>query len=399
MTQTPRILAMIGSRLIYGQERANLLVMETLKAQGCEILAVVEDHPSFRIMPQELEKRGIPYVEAPAIGRRADGYLLDFIVGNPVRYLRLRKQLRAVVREFQPTHIHVPNPFAFLMADAVAQPELPIIYRIGDEPPMHNAVKRWIWRRIARRVTHFVADSEFIAQRLISLGIERERMCVIFTPPAKRSKPPQPHHAPSNPQHVLFLGQLTPNKGIDLLLEAFQQVATDFPQARLTVVGRISDWSGDDWQRRLRDKTLLDSEIGERVSFVGEQENIYRYLASAAFLVVPSVWEEPFGLVVGEAKAAARPSVVFPRGGLPEQIMHGEDGFICRDTSIEALVEGLRYYLSEPERAREHGRKALASMTRLGIDQFAQRWRALFDATTSSTGLSSRNSRETEEVQ
>lgn len=389
MTNTPRILAFIGSRVLYGQERANLLVMETLKAQGCEIVAVVEDHPSFRIMPQELEKRDIPYVQAPAIGRRINGYLLDFLVGNPVRYLRLRKQLRAVVRQFQPTHLHVPNPFAFLMADAIGQPGLPIIYRIGDKPATHNALWRWIWRRIARRVTHFVADSEFIAQHLVQLGVERDRVCVIFTPPASRAQPPKPLLEPSHLQQVLFIGQLTPDKGIDRLIQAFRQVAIDFPQACLTVVGRISDWSGDDWPRRLRDETLSDPRIGDRVSFVGEQEDIYTYMASATFLVVPSIWEEPFGLVVGEAKASARPSVVSPRGGLPEQIIHEEDGFICRDTSVDALAEGLSYYLSDPDRARKHGNNALASMARLGIDQFAPRWRAVYDDTTSSKGSSS----------
>lgn len=375
---------MIGSRVLYGQERANLHVMETLKAQGCAILAVVENHPSFRSMPEALEKRGIPYVEAPMIGRRVEGYMFDFLFGNPIRYVRLRKQLRGVVREFRPTHIHVPNPFAFVMADAIARPDLPIIYRIGDKPATHNALWRMIWRRITRRVNHFVADSEFIAQQLVRVGVERDRIDVIFTPPAKRSKPPQPQLAPMHSHRVLFIGQLTPAKGIDRLIEAFKLVAKEFPEAHLTVVGRISEWSGDDWQRRLRDKALANPEIGDRVSFVGEQEDIYGYLASAAFLVVPSVWEEPFGLIVGEAKAAARPSVVYPNGGLPEQIVHGEDGFICRDSSIEALAEGLRYYLTDPDRAREHGHKALASLARLGGDQFAQRWRAVYVATASS---------------
>lgn len=381
MTKTPRILAFIGSRVLFGQERANLLVMETLKDQGCEVLAMVENHPSFRTMPQELEKRSIPYVEAPTIGRRVDGYLFDFLIGNPIRYLRLRKQLRALVAEFQPTHIHVPNPFAFLMADTIAQFELPIIYRIGDKPATHNAVWRWIWRRITRRVTHFVADSEFIANCLVRLGVARNRVSVIYTPPTSRSKPPHPEDVPFHPQHVIFIGQLTPNKGVDVLIQAFEKVAPEFPQSYFTIVGRISDWSGDDWPRRLRDMTLSDPRIGKRVSFAGEQEDIYSYLASAAFLVVPSIWEEPFGLVVGEAKAAARPSVVFPRGGLPEQITHGEDGFICRDTSVDALAEGLRFYLSNPDRARAHGKNALASMTGLGIDQFGQRWRTVYDAT------------------
>lgn len=398
MTQTPRILALIGSRVLFGQERANLLVMEVLKAQGCEILAVVEDHPSFRIMPQELEKRGIPYVEAPAIGRRMDGYLLDFLIGNPIRYVRFRKQMRSVLQKFRPTHIHVPNPFSFLLADAIARSDLPIVYRIGDMPATHSALWRWIWRRISRRVTHFVAISHFIADELTKLGIPPYKVTVIYNKPPARSHPPQPN-TPSHSRHILFIGQLSADKGVDRLIEAFRQVATDFSDARLTVVGRISDWSGDDWQRILRERALSDPLIGSRISFPGEQEDIYSYLASAAFLVVPSVFQEALSNVVGEAKAASRPSVVFPSGGLPELIHHGEDGFICRDTGIEALGEGLRYYLSDPDRAREHGRKALASLTRLKIEQFSQRWRAVYDATMPSPGSCNRISLEAEEVQ
>lgn len=386
MTQTPRILAIIGSRVLYGQERANLLVLETLQSHGCKVLAVVEDHPAFRVMSQELKKRGIPFIEAPIIGRRIEGYLIDFLLGTPVRLLRLRRKLRRVVRDWRPTHIHVPNPFAFLMADVIAPPGIPIIYRIGDQPSVHNTYWRWIWRRIVGRVTLFVADSEFIAKSLHSLGVDPRRIRIIFTPPSTRSTLPQPHAVPTNPRSMVFLGQLTQNKGVDRLVSAFCQIAPDFSEAQLTIIGRISDWHGDDWQRCLRNSVAANPGVSGRIFFVGEQENIYKHLASAAFLVAPSVWEEPFGLVVGEAKAAARPSVVFPSGGLPEQISHGEDGFICRDKSIEALAEGLRYYLSDPDRAREHGRNALASLDRLGAGQFARQWRNFYDAVMPDSG-------------
>jgi glycosyltransferase involved in cell wall biosynthesis len=386
MTTTPRILAIVASRVFFGQERANLLVLETLKKQGCEILAVVEDHPAFRIMPNELEKRGIPFVEAPAIGRRASGYLLDFLFGNPIRYLQLRKRLRPVVNDWQPTHVHVPNPFAFLMADAIAPQGLPIIYRIGDELSVHNILWRYILRRIVGRVTHFVANSNFVAQRLSNLGVVDERISIIYNDIPSRSITPRPEATPEQ-QHLLFIGQLSPEKGVDRLIDAFRVVAQEFPEARLTIIGRISELSADAWSRALREKSLSDPIITNRILFSGEVEDIYSYLASATFLIVPSVWQEPAANVVGEAKAAARPSVVFPSGGLPELIAHGEDGFICRDTSSEALAEGLRYYLSAPDRARSHGRAALASLERLEVRKFGEKWYKVYASTCHSAPL------------
>jgi glycosyltransferase involved in cell wall biosynthesis len=375
---TPRILALVASRVLYGQERANLLVLEALKSQGCEILAIVEDCPFFQGMPRELERRGFAYIAAPMIGRRAEGFLLDFLIGNPTRFLRARRLLKRVLVEFRPTHVHVPNPYAFLIANAMAPPGLPIIYRIGDRPATHNAIWRWVWRRIATRVNHFVADSEFIAGLVQELGVDRGRISVIYPRPAPREQPPRPEVVHADFQHVLYMGQIAVNKGPDRLLEAFRRIASEYPKARLTFLGRISDSSDDGWARGLREIALSDPVIRERVRFRGETNNIYEHLAEAAFLVMPSVCDEAFGLVVGEAKAAARPSVVFPSGGLVEQIAHGEDGFICRDTSVESLVEGLRYYLDSPERVQSHGRAAFQSLTRLRAESFDKLWHAVY---------------------
>ena len=196
-----------------------------------------------------------------------------------------------------------------------------------------------------------------------------------------RKHGPEPDRIPDNNQQLLFIGQLTHHKGIDRLVEAFRNLAPGYPRARLTVIGRISEWQGDDWARALRDRTLADPLLADRVSFIGETEDIFAYLASAAVLVVPSVIEEALGIVAVEAKAAARPSVVFPRGGLPELIEHGVDGYICRDASVDALAEGLRYYLDDPDRTLAHGRAAFESMDRLGINRFAKNWLKVYEST------------------
>jgi glycosyltransferase involved in cell wall biosynthesis len=100
---------------------------------------------------------------------------------------------------------------------------------------------------------------------------------------------------------------------------------------------------------------------GDRVHFPGEIEDVYGYHRAAAVLVDPLVWEEPLGLVAGDANATARAAVIFSRWKLQERINHGKDGFIYRDTSVAALQ-------------------------RLGIDSFPARWRAVDDATRPTIG-------------
>jgi glycosyltransferase involved in cell wall biosynthesis len=370
-----RILAILGSRVLYGMERANIRALETLKVAGCQVLVVVEDHPDFPAIPNELARRHIDYVAAPFGGRRIEGYLLHFLLKNPILLLAGNWKIYQFIRKFSPTHILIPNPYYFLNCMlALTFSQVPVVYRIGDEPSLHNVFWRFLWRRIVSRVNHFVADSKFIAEKLDGMGVPSEHITVIYSAPPSRKGHPDPDRLPDNTQHFLFIGQLGAHKGIDLLIEAFRCIAPIYPQARMTIIGRISEWRGDDWARTLRGYTLADPLLLDRVTFVGETEDIFQYLASAAVLVVPSVWEEPLGIVAVEAKVSARPSVVFPRGGLPELIEDGVDGYICRDTSVESLVEGLCYYLNDPDRTLAHGRAALASISRLGIDRFAEAW-------------------------
>jgi glycosyltransferase involved in cell wall biosynthesis len=365
----------MGSRVLYGMERANIRVFEALKAAGCKVLVVVEDHPDFPALPDELARRHIDYVAAPYGGRRNEGYLLHFLFENPILFLAGNWKIHQLIREFSPTHIFIPNPYYFLNCMLpLAVSRVPVLYRIGDKPATHNLLWRFIWRLIVARVDQFVAISEFIADELKELGVSPERIFVVGNAPPLRKQSPEPDYIPENNQHFLFIGQLAEHKGVDRLIEAFRSIAPQYPKSRLTIIGRISEWRGDDWARNLRDRALADPMLVDRVNFVGETEDIFTYLASAAVLVVPSVCEEAFGIVAVEAKVSARPSVVFPSGGLPELIEHGVDGYICRDTSIEALAEGLCYYLDDPQRILAHGRAALVSISRLGIDRFDETW-------------------------
>lgn len=386
MNDCIRVFALLGSRVLYGQERANIHVLETLKAAGCQVLAVVEDHPNFPTIPDELARRQIDFVRAPFVGRRVEGYLLHFLFKNPLLFFTGNWKIHRLIREFSPTHIHIPNPFYFLNGMvALSISNIPVIYRIGDKPATHNLFWRLLWRRIVARVDHFVANSQFIASELETLNVPRERITIIYNAPPLRKHGPKPNCLPEDTQHLLFIGQLAAHKGIDRLIEAFSQIASDYPQSRLTILGRISDGRADDWARALHDRTLGNPLTAGRVTFVGETEDIFAYFASAAMLVVPSIWEEPSANVVIEAKASARPSVVFPRGGLSELIEHGVDGYICRDTSVEALVEGLQYYLDDSERTLAHGRAALASISRLGINRFAETWLNVYEQSLTET--------------
>ena len=76
-----------------------------------------------------------------------------------------------------------------------------------------------------------------------------------------------------------------------------------------------------------------------RVRFRGFQANPMDWMRRAACVVVPSFWQEPYGLVAAEAVALGRPVVAFAIGGLPEAC-HGKATLVSPG-DVVALAEAL----------------------------------------------------------
>jgi starch synthase len=78
--------------------------------------------------------------------------------------------------------------------------------------------------------------------------------------------------------------------------------------------------------------------------------------SKSACSIIPSIWKEPFGMVVLEAWAKGRPVIAHRIGALPEIISDGLDGLLVSENSPEELAEAIRSLLQNPEKAAEMGR-------------------------------------------
>jgi len=378
MTMQPRILALFGGAVLFGQERGNIEALRALKEQGCEVLCLLRDDREGVLITHALHANGLSWIKVPYIEHRTPGRMWHFVFRNPVAFIRANWRFMGVVRKFRPTHIHALNPIYVLnfLIGLVLVP-VPMIYRAGDEPLVHNWVWRALWRFIAWRSTHFVANSKFVARSLCSQGSAESSVSVIYNAPSRRGPTAGPLETWMDSGEgllIAYVGQIAEHKGVHILIDAFRALAAEFPEAQLTIAGRISDWSGDAWARNLRDVTNSDPFIGSRVAFVGEISNVPELMARASVHATPSLFEDPSPNVVMEAKQAGSPSIVFPRGGMPELIEDGVDGFVCPKPTAEALADALRHYLADPELARRHGAAALTSLNRLQVNQFRVRW-------------------------
>jgi len=227
-----------------------------------------------------------------------------------------------------------------------------------------------ILRKIRReglltKAAAWIAISEAQKQKHVAMGIPADRIHVIHHFYESREPPP----APCPAGDFLFLGRLSPEKGVDWLLRSWASL--DHRGPRLVIAGTGPE------EASLR---KLSGDLGLRnVQFVGFTDpNQQRELwAKSAALVVPSIWDEPFGMVVLEAWAHSRPVVAFAKGALAEIIRHNADGLLAEPFSETSLAANLGDLMANPAKTQELGR---AGMRRLESDFHGEAWARKIDA-------------------
>lgn len=159
---------------------------------------------------------------------------------------------------------------------------------------------------------------------------------------------------------VLFVGRLTPVKGVDRLIEAVPHVLKNHPKTKLVILG-VGDM--DKYLMELVKSLNLQDSITFNLSFVSEEERILHY-AACDLAVFPSLYE-PFGIVSLEAMSMGKPVVVGARGvsGMREQVVaSGPDqcGFHINPLDPADIAWGINCALCDPsalKRLGENGRK------------------------------------------
>lgn len=121
--------------------------------------------------------------------------------------------------------------------------------------------------------------------------------------------------------HAVFVGRCSPQKGADTAIEIARRAGMP-----LRIAAKMREPEELEY---FHDR--IEPLLGRDVEFLGEisPEERDEELASAAVLLNPIAWREPFGLVMIEAMASGTPVVAFAEGAAPEIVEHGVTGFLC----------------------------------------------------------------------
>jgi len=161
------------------------------------------------------------------------------------------------------------------------------------------------WLGVFEKVAAWVALSDTQKQLHLRMGLPEKTLHVV--PHFLSVQREEPSELPEE-GYALFLGRLSPEKGVKQLLAAWRRVRS--PQARLVIAG--AGFEEEQMRSLARDLPTVEFRGFVKRS---QQEDLW---ANAKFLIVPSIWQEPFGLVALEAMAHGRPLVVSNFGALPE---------------------------------------------------------------------------------
>jgi L-malate glycosyltransferase len=234
--------------------------------------------------------------------------------------IRLRHFLKR--HSFDIVHAHVARDYPVVAAAALGLPVKVVFTRHLLYPVRSNP--------LYRRVDGWIAPTSQMRDQLASLRPKRSAVIPNWVDLNKFAFSPHPVHQPVN---LGVLGQISPHKGHDDVIEALRQLGSGY---RLIIAGK----GEESYVAKLKEQSITLP-----VEFAGFAE-FREFFGKVDILLVPS-WEEPFGIVLLESMAAGIPVISTSAGGPLDIIRHGTDGILVPPKTPGELASAVRL-LADP---------------------------------------------------
>jgi glycosyltransferase involved in cell wall biosynthesis len=267
-----------------------------------------------------------------------------------------------------------------------ARQPLPLLPWLGRTPSFvieytnvpATAGNRWLYGRLARACTGFVAVSDFMREHLVRVGAPRDRTHVIksgaFRAADAATIPVTDVHLSTSALRIGIVGQIAPHKGHDILVEAARLLRARGVEPRIAVFG-----DGDrDYVDRLR-QMAQEAGLDDVWRWNGYERDTAAVYRQVDVCVVPSRFGDPFPTVAMEAAAFARPVVAARIGGLPEIVEHHATGLLCEPDDPSSLADALDWLARHPADGRAMGLEGRRRVfERLTVEAMADGFEELF---------------------
>lgn len=265
------------------------------------------------------------------------------------------QEITKLLQTFKPDvlHCHLSGFDLFALDRVLRKINCPIVLTV------HLGLREPIWKKPNPTFTRILARAQtctFVSGYLARAAQELP----LFAQTTKRvipnGMPPLALDGIArDPNRVVALGRIVPEKGFDVLVRAAQLLVRDVPEAKVVIYG-------DGPEREPLIELARSLGLAGAVTLPGwaRHDQTHGLLQGAAVAAVPSVWQEPFGLTVLEAAMAQTPVAASAVGAIPDLLHDGDTGLLVPPNDPEALAQALRSLLIKPATARQMGKAARA---------------------------------------
>lgn len=378
-----------------GPERCMFETARLLEDRGHPVAFFSMAHPRNRRSPWE--RFFVSRVEFGGVGARTRLASLPRAIGGTYWSFQARRRLSRLLREFRPDVAHVHSIYHHIspsILPLLRRAGVPVVQTCHDYQLVcpayhlyihhagticerclggafrHAVVHRCLKNSVAvsalaasaarihrssgvikNHVDLWIAPSRFLGGKLVEGGFPADRVRYLHNVLDLRGF--EPGFSPGD--DVVYVGRLSPEKGIGTLVQAVGRVAG----LALTIVG--------EGEERGRLERMAEDVAPGRVRFAGYRsgEALHATIRGAACLVLPSEWYENCPMVVLEAYALGTPVIAASIGGIPESVVDGRTGWLFPAGDAAALADRLERMRDDPARRETMGREGLRHVAAL----------------------------------
>lgn len=342
-----------------GLERSARRLFQHLLSLGQRVTVLTRNYDR---LPSRETIEGVQVVRFPVWGRSRVGASLSFLL-QAMWWLIVHR------REYQLVHCHQSYSPAVIGSLAKVLLSKPVLVKIStadvfserrqlEQLPLFRC-RRWLLRGIDR----FVAVNTLAIEEFTDLGIDRRRIIHIpngVPPVASAAFDREAKQAARarlgirEERLVVFVGRLSAEKNLAILVAAWPGVLRHHADAHLTLVGDGGTFRSVEADLQQRVAALG---LQTQIHFTGRVHNVQDYLLAADLFVLPSSTEGMSNALL-EAMAVGLPVVATRVPGNMQVIRDGENGLLVEPGNAEALTAAVTRLLSAPQEAERLARAA-----------------------------------------
>lgn len=289
------------------------------------------------------------------------------------------KELQRAIAEIQPEVLYIWEITGVglnTMLAALNAIKLPIVfhlesywlhYALSPQTEQTRLRTRWLKKMLIGSVpsltyTSMIAASGAVKQEYAQAGCDPERIEVIYNGIDERflNTPRAEQNDKSTTQEntqLIYVGRLCVEKGVMVILKALDILVRQQSHQRfhLNIFGE-----GDAVYTKELQNFIQEKELATFITFHGKvpQDVLIRGYDRADIMLIPSIWKEPFGLVVAEGMARGLPVITSNLGGPAEIVTHDHDGLLLEPGDEAALASAILQLSENPAKCQQFAQAA-----------------------------------------